>query len=253
MLLCVDVLRPRLALSSAGRPSGLTRLGSALAALVLTVSFAARAATQSSLRPPRSLPPQCLPVPSSNAPIRRRAPRHRAGAGRIRSPARRRGRHRPHHSRRRTARPQRPPGAPVGLPRQAAAGELHLHRLLSGLPGANARPVRGRERPGPHARRTPVQRRQHRLQPALRFTRRDAIVRASASHRTPQLGIPEPRRVTASTHSRAPSVSASSPRRPASTTCSASPSSTPTAASTPRSMATACAPTNWVRRCANCC
>jgi protein SCO1/2 len=43
MLLCGDVLRLRLALPSAGRPSGLTRLGSALVALALTVSFAARA------------------------------------------------------------------------------------------------------------------------------------------------------------------------------------------------------------------
>ncbi len=43
MLLCADVLRPRLALPSAHQHSGLTRLGSALAALVLTVSFAARA------------------------------------------------------------------------------------------------------------------------------------------------------------------------------------------------------------------
>jgi protein SCO1/2 len=43
MLLCADVPRSRFALSSAGRHNGLTRLGSALAALVLSVSFAASA------------------------------------------------------------------------------------------------------------------------------------------------------------------------------------------------------------------
>ena len=45
------------------------------------------------------------------------------------------------------ARPRGPPGAPVQLPRQAAAGELHLHRLLPGLPDQHARAARGGEGP----------------------------------------------------------------------------------------------------------
>ena len=39
-----------------------------------------------------------------------------------------------------------PAGAPVALPRQAAAGELHLHRLLPGLPDQHARAVGGASR-----------------------------------------------------------------------------------------------------------
>jgi hypothetical protein len=64
--------------------------------------------------------------------------------------------------------------------RQAAAGELHLHRLLSGLPDHDARAVEAVTNWTACLRRRPVQRRQHRFQPALRLSDRDACLRGAA-------------------------------------------------------------------------
>lgn len=57
-----------------------------------------------------------------------------------------------------------------------------------------AQPVRSRQGPGQAAQPQPVQRRQHRLQPAGRLAGGAALVRRAVRHQVPQLGIPQPAR-----------------------------------------------------------
>ena len=102
------------------------------------------------------------------------------------------GRSRACHRRLHPAGPRGASRSPVELPRQTAAGELHLHRLFSGLPNDHPGAAKGGFGRAGGLRRRPVQCDQHRFQPAGRLAAGAQILCRPVRHQLAQLGISQP-------------------------------------------------------------